>query len=75
MMAGKKGVQTDKEKLEIALRALTKICELASNQEVPYPERIGAIKYHAAYTLHRRGDSPWWNKINEQLTLHLKGGP
>jgi len=74
-MKAKSRVITEAEKLETALKALAKICELASDQAVPYPERIGAIKYQAAYTLHRRGDSTWWNKINEQLALHLDGGP
>lgn len=75
MMAAKKRVMTEAEKLQTALQALARICELASDQEVPYPERIGAIKYQAAYTLHRRGDSTWWNKINEQRLLPFLEGP
>ena len=75
MMPATKRVITEAEKLQIALKALDKICELASDSAVPYPERVGAIKYQAAYTLHRRGDSTWWNKINDQLVLPLMEGP
>lgn len=74
-MRAKKRVRTDQDKLKKARRALAQICELASDPEKGYPERIGGIKYQAALTLHQLGESTWWEKINEQLKLNLPGGP
>jgi hypothetical protein len=74
-MRAKKRVQTDRDKLDNAMRCLAKICEVASDPNEGYPEKVGAIKSLASFTLHQNGDSEWFKKFNQQLELRLQGGP
>jgi hypothetical protein len=67
--------RTDKDKLAITMHALAQICEVASDQEKEYPERIGAIKTLASRSLHQCGASDWFKEFNKQLELRLQGGP
>ena len=68
-MKAKKRVITEHEKYDRAMRALGVICQIANNQDQAYPERIGAIKRLAAFTLHQNGNSDWWKEFNKQLEL------
>lgn len=74
-MRATKRIRTDKDKLAQAMFALDQICQLASNQETEYPDRIGAIKSMASRSLHVCGDSRWLLEFNKQLELRLQGGP